>query len=184
MQQDNNLSLLMSSKELRQCEHEVSRTSLLELEASCKEQPQVEIPVVNFFAGGVYARQVTIPAGTVLVGKIHKHEHINVLLSGEIHVATEEGLVVLKAPHTFISPAGVKRGGYTITDTVWLTFHGTTSTDLSEIESTFIAPSYEDYEQFKLGVKNELDSDSRLGGVSATNEQKGAEERATTSTGR
>lgn len=158
-QEDNQLSNT-SNNVFGQLATTLDRSLLLQLEASCKEQPQVNVPVVDFFAGGVYGRQVTIPAGTVLVGKIHKHDQINVLLSGTIQVATEEGVEVLQAPLTFISPAGVKRAGFTITETVWLTLHGTTSTDVIQIEQEFIAPSYEDFEQFKLGETNELGSNS------------------------
>lgn len=159
------MSLITLSKRLQQ-RGQVAREDILALEASCKEQPQVEIPVVDFFAGGVYGRQVTIPAGTVLVGKIHKHPQINVLLKGVIQVATEDGVQTLSAPQTFISPAGVKRAGLTLEDTVWITFHGTTSTDLEVIESEFIAPTYEEFEQFKLGAKYELGSDSSSSGIS------------------
>lgn len=153
----------MLSNRFGQIATSVSRGSLLQLEASCKEQPQVEIPVVDYFAGGVYGRQVTIPAGVVLVGKIHKHEQINVLLQGTIQVATEEGVVELTAPTTFISPAGVKRAGFTLTEVVWLTFHGTNKTDTEEVEKEFIAPSYEDFDKFQLGVTYELGSNSNCG---------------------
>lgn len=181
-QADSPLSNMLSSKSGRTVST-VSRQSLQQLEASCKEQPQVEVPVVDYFAGGVYGRQVTIPAGVVLVGKIHKHDQINVLLRGTIQVATEEGTQVLTAPMTFISPAGVKRAGFTITETVWLTFHGTEHTELAHIEKEFIAPSYEDFDKFKLGVTNELDSNSsscsnisRQCSLPATPEPKGSEE--------
>lgn len=178
---DSNQLSTMLNRELIHCDNTVSREQLLKLETSCKEQPQVEVPVEHFFAGGVYGRQVTIPANSLLVGKIHKHEQINVLLRGVIDVATEDGVVRLTAPHTFISPAGVKRAGWTVTETVWLTFHGTESRDLTEIEDAFISTSYEDYDKFKLGVKHELGSNSnsgnsRLGCLPAKDEPKSPEE--------
>ena len=42
----------------------------------------------------------------------------------------------------FISPAGTKRAGYVIEDTVWTVFHGTTKTSEEEIRKEFIAPDY------------------------------------------
>jgi len=57
-------------------------------------------------------------------------------------VFTEEGVKTITAPCTFISPAGTKRAGYVLEDTVWTVFHATTSTDEAEIRKEFIAPDY------------------------------------------
>jgi len=37
------------------------------------------LPVRHYIAGGVYVRELSIPAGTVLTGYIHKHEHIAIV---------------------------------------------------------------------------------------------------------
>ena len=39
-------------------------------------------PVQHHFAPGAYGREMTLPAGLVVVGKIHKHAHINVISKG------------------------------------------------------------------------------------------------------
>jgi hypothetical protein len=92
-----------------------------------------------------------IPAGTVIVGKIHKHAHLNILSQGTVCVMTEtEGDRQLTGPLTMVSPPGTKRAVYAITDAVWTTIHLTNSTDLEEIEAEVIAPTFEDYEQFRL----------------------------------
>ena len=101
-------------------------------------------PVNHYHCKGNYAREVFIPAGTCVVGKIHKHEHINVLSKGRCLVVTEAGREVLEAPLTFISSAGIKRAVYAYTDTVWTTVHPTESSDLEEIEDEVIAKSYDD----------------------------------------
>ena len=45
-------------------------------------------PVQHHFAPGAYGREMTLPAGLVVVGKIHKHAHINVISKGRLQVFT------------------------------------------------------------------------------------------------
>lgn len=133
--------------------HEGVRRNLFELQAAAGQSglPEVECPLQHSFIDGVYVRTIFIPAGTVIVGKIHKHSHANILSQGEVIVVTEEGGVErLKGPLTMVSPAGCKRAVRALTDTTWTTIHRTDETDLEKIEDWVIAKTYEDYEQFKL----------------------------------
>lgn len=117
---------------------------ILELEATCKKQEQVDVLVEHFFANGVYARQMYLPAGIVGVGKIHRFENICVVSKGKVRVTTDEGSEVITAPATFVGKAGVKRVLLAIEDTIWTTFHTSLDDDLEKIEQHHIAPSYED----------------------------------------
>lgn len=130
-----------------------ARRQLYELQGSIAESglPEVNCPLQHSFIDGVYVRTITIPAGTVLVGKIHKHSHANILSQGEVFVMTEGGgLEHLVGPLTMTSPAGCKRAVYAKTDCTWTTIHRTDETDLKKIEDYVIAKTYEDYEQFRL----------------------------------
>lgn len=115
-----------------------------------------DFPVTHHFAPGAYARQMLIPKDGVIVGKIHKHAHLNILSYGKVSVTTEEGNKIIEAPCIFTSPAGVKRAVYAIEDTLWTTIHVTKETDLEKIEDEVIAPSFEALEAFeehkKIGV--------------------------------
>lgn len=107
-------------------------------------------PLTHSFADNIYVREIFIPKGMVLVGKIHKHSHPNFLMSGEVVVATEHhGLERIKAPKAMISEAGTKRAVIALEDTVWITVHATDETDLEKIEDYVIAKDYEAYESFK-----------------------------------
>lgn len=101
----------------------------------------MELPVVNHFLPGMYARELHIPAGVMLTGKIHKTAHMNVLSKGTITVWTEGGMKELSAPHSFMSQPGTKRIGLAHTDCIWTTFHFTFETDLDRIEAEVIEPS-------------------------------------------
>ena len=132
---------------------EGTRRKLFELQAAvANELTPVDCPLQHSFIDGVYVRTIFIPAGTVIVGKIHKHSHANILSQGEVSVMTEDGgLERLKGPLTMTSPAGCKRAVYAHTDTTWTTIHRTDETDLEKIEDYVIAKTYEEYEHFKLG---------------------------------
>lgn len=102
-------------------------------------------PLIHHFAPGMYGREILVPAGAVVIGKIHKEAHLNVLSHGTCMVYTEqEGVLTLKAPYTFTSKPGAKRAVLALTDVVWTTIHRTDSTDLAEIEREVIASDYKE----------------------------------------
>lgn len=131
---------------------------LVELEAMLRQMPPADMPVTNHFSHGVYGRELFIPAGTVLTGKIHKFSCMNVLLSGEIAVLTNDGVKRVTAGFVEVSPPGTKRVGYAITDTRWLTIHGTHEKDVAQIEQEFIAQDEHEFIAFcaqQLQIKGE-----------------------------
>ncbi len=100
-------------------------------------------PVQHHFAPGAYGREMTLPAGLVVVGKIHKHAHINVISKGRVQVFTEQdGVLELAAPCTFVSSPGTKRVVHVLEETVWTTVHVTDKTDLAVIEREVIATDF------------------------------------------
>lgn len=122
------------------------RSKLIEIEQACKSTEAIAgVPIepTIYSADGVYAREIFIPKGTVLVGEIHLKAQINVVSKGKIRVATEEGVREIEAPCTFVSPAGTKRAGYVLEDTVWTTFLPTDKVSDEEVYEEFIAPDYE-----------------------------------------
>lgn len=85
---------------------------------------QCEIPdPIHRFAPGMYMRELTVPAGMLIVGKIHKHAHFLMVLSGLAEVVSEFGREVVEAGHISISPAGVKRAIVALEDTRFITIH-------------------------------------------------------------
>lgn len=103
------------------------------LESQIEKMPQAECPVRHHFAPGIYAREMTIPAGVVLTGAVHRTEHLNVISKGRITVSTDDGMRELSAPCTFISKPGTKRVGYAHEETIWTTIHATETTDIDQL---------------------------------------------------
>lgn len=114
-----------------------TRDQIAAIEAYILQGAQVETPTTHFFAPGLYARQMFIPAGTVLTGAVHKVEHLAIFV-GDITVWTEEGMKRLTGHHTFISKPGAKRVGYAHADTWCTGFFSTDKTDVAELERDLV----------------------------------------------
>ena len=117
-----------------------TREELKALERAIVQLPPADTRETHHFADGIYGREMFIPAGTVLTGKVHRFSTLNVLIEGEITVTTPEGMRRLKAPAIFVSPPGGKKAGFAHTDVRWLNVHPTEETDLAAIEQQFIEP--------------------------------------------
>jgi hypothetical protein len=117
-----------------------TREQIEKLEAQMRMMEQIPIEPVHHFADGLYAREITIPAGTILTGKVHSTEHLNIISAGRIAVWTEDGMKIVAAPCTLISRPGTKRVGFALEDTVWTTIHANPQnlTDLAALELALI----------------------------------------------
>jgi hypothetical protein len=111
------------------------------------------IDVQHHFAHGVYAREMFMPKGTLVSGKIHKFSQVNILSSGDVSVLTENGEMRFKAPATIVAPAGSKRLLYAHEDATWTTIIGTHETDVNKIEDALVVSSEEDYARY-LAAQN------------------------------
>jgi hypothetical protein len=119
-----------------------TRAQIERLEEYLVQHPQVEIPAVHRFAAGLYCREITIPADTLMTGKVHRAEHVSIMLSGDMTVLTEEGMRRVQGPQVFISPAGTKRVGYAHSEVRWVTVHvnADDGTDVAAIEARLVEP--------------------------------------------
>lgn len=112
---------------------------------------QVELPLKHHFSPGVYAREIFIPKGTLVTGRIHKYQQINIMSQGDVSVLTEDGIVRAQAPFTVVSPPGTKRIVYAHEDTVWTTIIGTDETDIDKLEDHLTVRTDEEYAAFLEG---------------------------------
>ena len=121
---------------------EPSRENVLALQGYLATLPQLNLPPRHYFAPGMYGRELFIPADSVVVGKIHRHQHITMLIQGEATINTDKGMERISAPHVWISQVDAKRALYTHTDCTFFTCHlnPTDETDLDKLESEIIEP--------------------------------------------
>ncbi len=103
-----------------------------------------DAPLKHWLAPGIYAREIHLAGGTVVVGRVHRHKHFNIISKGSITCYTEFGLEHYTAPASFISEAGTKRVVWTHKDAIWTTIHAnpTNETDVKTLEEMFTALEY------------------------------------------
>jgi len=109
------------------------REAVEQIEDAMQGMPPAFLPIKHYFANGMYAREMTMPAGTIVTGAIHKTTHFCILSQGRVHVMSEDGIEELVAPAIIISQPGAKRAIHALEDTVWTNIHATNETDLDKL---------------------------------------------------
>lgn len=125
----------------------INKVEIIEKELLEKHE-QVEIETKHYWVPGVYIREIFMPKGTILTGKIHKYPQFHVITKGDLSVLIDGEMVRLKAPINIMSPAGAKRLAIANEDTIWLMVHGTYETDLRIIEKIFTCDTEKEYLDF------------------------------------
>ena len=133
----------------------LNRTKIESLESEMLKLPQVSLETNHYFCDGMYAREIHIPPGVTLTGKVHLAENMNILAKGELSVMTEDGIKRLIAPAVVCSQPGIKRVGYAHTDATWITLLRTELTDPDEIAEKYTVSSFEQFEKL-TGSKTSL----------------------------
>jgi hypothetical protein len=118
------------------------RNSVIALQTELLKFPQVECNVKHHFIKGAYCREIFIPAGTLIIGKIHKDECLVIVSKGRALVASEFAQREIIAPCSFVAPALTKQIGYHSEDTIWTTVHVTDETDIAKLEAELAYPDY------------------------------------------
>ena len=117
-----------------------TREMIERLQSEMLAAPQAELHTEHYFSGGMYCRKLSRPAGTLIVGKVHKQDHLFMCVAGEIIAWSEKGMVTLRPGDIIESKAGTKRVTLAVSDSIGITVHRTDKTDLDEIEAELIEP--------------------------------------------
>jgi len=121
-------------------EYVPTRAEIDRLQKEMSVMPQAELETEHYFSGGMYCRKLTRPAGTLIVGKVHKKDHFFLCAKGEIIAWSEGGMRHLYAGDVICSKPGTKRVTLAVTDAIGITFHKTNKTNLDKIEKELIEP--------------------------------------------
>ena len=117
-----------------------TRDQIDRLQSEMVKMPQVELQTEHYFVPGMYCRRVFRPAGTLIVGKVHKQPHFFLCAKGEIIAWTEKGMKKLQAGDVVECQPGTKRVTLATQDSIGVTIHKTDKTDLDEIEAELVEP--------------------------------------------
>lgn len=102
--------------------------------------------VFHTFADGMYTREMHVEKGEIIIGEIHKNDHMVNLLKGSLVVIDEYGNRRIDAPYSFMSKSGIKRIGFILEDTVWQDIHRTDKTTVKDAENEIFVSSYNEIE--------------------------------------
>jgi hypothetical protein len=127
------------------------REAVEQIEDAMQGMPPAFLPIKHYFANGMYAREMTMPAGAIVTGAIHKTTHFCILSQGRVRVMSEDGIDELVAPAIIISQPGTKRAIHALEDTVWTNIHATNETDLDKLVEELTESTVD---QLQGGVNN------------------------------
>jgi hypothetical protein len=104
-------------------------------------RPQVDCPVQHFFGPSIYIREVVMPAGTVVVGKYHKHDHLCNMVEGRMIVVGEDGEQrEVAAPAVFMAKKG-RKTAYILETVRFQNIYSTDETDVEKLEHMLVENS-------------------------------------------
>lgn len=102
----------------------------------------------HIHADGLYARKTrTLPAGLIIITKVHKKQNIAVALKGTVTVFDQDGNKSIVGPgQVFITEPGTQRAIYCHDEVEWLTIHAAESTDVDELESMIFCDNFAEFD--------------------------------------
>lgn len=114
------------------------RPKVERLQAEISKLPQFEPETINTFHAGMLCREVKRPADVLIVGKVHKKEHLYMVVSGTVVMTTDEGVRRITGPALFQCKPGAKRAIYSETPTHTMTLHRTDCLNLEDAENELV----------------------------------------------
>lgn len=98
------------------------------------------VDVSHFMAGEVYAKQVQLRAGRILVGHKHNYDHLSILASGAVAVTVCGKSTVYVGPTAVLIEANKVHEVAALKDSLWYCVHSVPEdTPLMHIDDSLIA---------------------------------------------
>jgi hypothetical protein len=102
---------------------------------SAAAQPQVQCEEKHHFGPNIYIKEVTMPAGALIIGKHHRMEHLCNMVSGRMLILQDDGSKKeLVAPMTFMAKPG-RKVAYIVETVVFQNIYSTSETDIEKLEN-------------------------------------------------
>jgi quercetin dioxygenase-like cupin family protein len=133
----------MTSLKVDSFQSEIAATNKINALIEAIRPDKIELPVpTHRFAAGLFSREITIPAGTLIVGKKHLYSHFVVILTGRIAIYSDDDTVNEYAAGDVIVSGSTQRAVIAIENTRVMNIHANPDnlTDIDEIESILISP--------------------------------------------
>lgn len=96
------------------------------------------------FANGMAARTMFMGANNLVIGRMHKHEHLLVLLYGDITISGVDGTTRMRSGDMVKSKPFAKRVIRSHADSMMLTVHRAVSTEEVDLFEELLVPEDEE----------------------------------------
>lgn len=116
----------------------MSNMTIAEKFAEKKGTFEVDLNTLHHFSDGLYAKQMTLPAGYEACSHAHAYSHLSVLAKGRVIVETDNTMQEFSAPACIEIKAGIHHRIISLEDAVWFCIHATEETDVSKIDEVLI----------------------------------------------
>ena len=123
---------------------------ILNFEKFALSLPQLDIPIKEYFSNGVYGREMSVPKGAIIAGKMYKDKNLNILSKGKIILLSSMGKQEVEAPFAQVFDSG-KKMFFAKEDFVWTTIFGTDKTNFEDIEDEFLVKEISQIEAIEEG---------------------------------
>ena len=94
--------------------------------------------ITHHFSDGLYAKEVHISAGQMLMQHQHEYSHFGIIAKGRVVFVKDGDIQIIDAPACLNIVAGQNHGVKAMTDVVWYCIHHTDEKDPSKIDDVLI----------------------------------------------
>lgn len=99
----------------------------------------MDIDTKHHFSEGLYAKQISIPKGTMVCQHQHEYDHLSVLAQGKVRVLLgEDRFQIYEAPACINIKKEINHVVFALEDSVWFCIHHTFETDENKVDSVLI----------------------------------------------
>ena len=93
---------------------------------------------IHHFSSGVYAKQMSLPAGYMAISHSHNYDHLSILGKGRVIVRTDDDAQEYVGPACLTIKANTHHQIEALEDSVWFCIHATDVTDAEEVDEVLI----------------------------------------------
>jgi len=95
--------------------------------------------IIHHFGSGVYARQSTLKAGSIVNKHSHTYNHLSILASGKVKLISDKGdAKILTGPCCIEVPANTQHAVEILEDAIWFCIHATEFADVDDLNNVTI----------------------------------------------
>ena len=98
----------------------------------------IDLNIKHHFSDGVYAKQMTLPAGHFALSHKHNYSHLSVLASGVAVVEVDGMETTYTAPACIEIKAEAEHKITALENVIWYCIHATNETDVAKIDEVVI----------------------------------------------